>query len=62
MFEKAEQLARREGRSPSDVYTAAVREHVARYGSDDLTETIDRAIAALGDEAGPDDRGGARVR
>lgn len=64
VFEKAEQLARREGRSRSDVYTAAVREYVARYGSDDLTETIDRAIAALGDEAGPDDflRSAARDR
>ena len=64
VFEKAERFARREGRSRSDVYTAAVREYVARYGADDLTEAIDQAIAELGDEAGPDDflRRAARAR
>lgn len=64
VFEKAEQLARRENRSRSDVYTAAVREYVARYSPDDLTDTIDRALDALGDGAEPDDflRAAARVR
>lgn len=55
VFQKAEQLARREGRSRSDVYSSAVREYVARYGTDDLTETIDRAMAELGEAAAPDD-------
>lgn len=54
VFERAEQLARREGRSRSDVYSAAVREYVARYGNDDLTETIDQALAALGAATVPD--------
>jgi metal-responsive CopG/Arc/MetJ family transcriptional regulator len=54
VFEEAEQLARREGRSRSDVYSAAVREYVARYGGDELTDSIDRAIAELGEAAAPD--------
>ena len=54
IFEKAEHLARREGRSRSEVYSAALREYVARHAPDEVTESIDRAMAELGDEAEPD--------
>jgi len=54
VFQKAEHLARREGRSRSEVYSAALREYVARHAPDEVTESIDRAMADLGDDAGSD--------
>lgn len=51
VFQKAERLARREGRSRSDVYSAALREYVARRSPDELTASIDSALAELGDAA-----------
>lgn len=64
VFAKVDELARREGRSRSDVYTAAAREYVARYDVDEVTRSIDRAIEGLGDESGSDDfvRTAASVR
>jgi predicted transcriptional regulator len=49
VFERAERLARRSGRSRSDVYSAALREYVARHEPDAVTEALDRAF-----ESGPD--------
>ncbi len=49
VFEKAERLAKREGRSRSDVYSSALREYVARHSPDELTASIDAALAELGD-------------
>lgn len=43
IFEKAERLARSEGRSRSDLYSAALREYVARHAPDEVTEALDRA-------------------
>ena len=54
VFQKAEHLARREGRSRSEVYSAALREYVARHAPDEVTESIVRAVADLGDDAGSD--------
>jgi Ribbon-helix-helix protein, copG family. len=54
VFEKAERLARREGRSRSEVYSAAIREYVARHSPDELTVAIDGALAQLGEGAGSD--------
>lgn len=54
VFQKAEQLARREGRSRSEVYSAALREYVARHAPDEVTDSIDRAMEALGLDAHPD--------
>lgn len=54
VFEKAERLARREGRSRSEVYSAALREYVARHSPDELTSAIDGAIAEVGEGAGSD--------
>ena len=51
VFEKAERLAKREGRSRSDVYSSALREYVARHSPDELTASIDAALAELGDAA-----------
>lgn len=54
IFEKADHLARREGRSRSDVYAAALREYVARHSPDELSDSIDRSLTDLGDEAALD--------
>jgi len=54
VFERAERLARRERRSRSEVYSAALREYVARHDPDEVTAAIDAAVAALGDAAEPD--------
>ena len=51
VFEGAERLARREGRSRSEVYSAALREYVARHSPDEVTEALDRVIDDVGGPA-----------
>jgi metal-responsive CopG/Arc/MetJ family transcriptional regulator len=48
VFERAERLARRAGRSRSEVYSTALREYVARHSPDEVTEAIDRVIEDVG--------------
>jgi metal-responsive CopG/Arc/MetJ family transcriptional regulator len=43
VFQKAERLARRGKRSRSDVFTAALREYVARHSPEEVTEALNRA-------------------
>jgi metal-responsive CopG/Arc/MetJ family transcriptional regulator len=43
VFEKAERLARRAKRSRSEVFTAALREYVARHSPEEITETLNQA-------------------
>ena len=50
VFEKVERLARRARRSRSEVFSAALREYVARHAPDEVTEAIDRVCAAVNDE------------
>jgi hypothetical protein len=54
VFHRAERLARRAGRSRSDPYSAALREYVARHYPDLVTESLDRTIEELGDDASLD--------
>ena len=42
VFEKAERLARRGRRSRSEVYSAALREYVARHSPDEVTEAMNK--------------------
>ena len=51
VFEQAERLARQQGRSRSEFYSAAVREYVARHAPDDVTDALDRVVAELGEES-----------
>jgi len=53
VFEGAERLAKREKRSRSDVYSAALREYVARHASDEIAEAIDRVVAEVGEGIDP---------
>lgn len=50
VFEKVERLAKRAGRSRSEVFSAALREYVARHTPDEVTEAMDRVCAAVKDE------------
>lgn len=53
VFEGAERLARREGRSRSEVYSAALREYVARHDPDEIVEAIDAVVATTGEGIDP---------
>lgn len=44
LFGEAERLARRTGRSRSEVYSRALAEYVARHAPDRVTEAMDRAL------------------
>lgn len=55
VFEQADRLARRAGRSRSDVYSAALREYVARHDPEQVTEALDAAVSDLGDDATSDE-------
>jgi metal-responsive CopG/Arc/MetJ family transcriptional regulator len=53
VFESAERLARREGRSRSEVYSAALREYVARHSPDEVTDALDRVVSDVGGAVDP---------
>lgn len=42
VFEKVERLARRARKSRSEVFSAALREYVARHAPDEVTGSIDQ--------------------
>ncbi|HVS31383.1 MAG TPA: ribbon-helix-helix protein, CopG family [Thermoanaerobaculia bacterium] len=47
VFEKIERLARRSRRSRSEVFSAALREYVARHAPDEVTESMNKVCAAV---------------
>jgi antitoxin MazE6 len=47
VFDRAERLARRERRTRSDVYTAAIREYVARHEPDEVTYALNEVIGNI---------------
>ena len=53
VFGRAERLARKAGRSRSEVYSSALREDVARHEPDEVTDALDRVMADLGETADP---------
>ncbi len=50
VFEKVERLARRANRSRSEVFSAALREYVARHAPDEVTDAINRVCDQIGDQ------------
>lgn len=48
VFQGAERLARREGRSRSEVYSSALREYLARHAPDEVTDALDRLVGDVG--------------
>ena len=49
LFAQADRLAKRSRRSRSEVYSAALREYVARHAPDEVTAGLDAVIADIGD-------------
>ena len=52
IFETVERLAEREQRSRSELYSAALREYVARHAPDETTEAMNQVCDRVG--TGPD--------
>ena len=48
VFAGAERLAHRMKRSRSDIYSAAVREYIARHSDDAVTEAMNSVIEKVG--------------
>ena len=49
VFEKVERLARKARRSRSEVFSAALKEYVARHAPDDVTDAMNRVCDEVGD-------------
>jgi metal-responsive CopG/Arc/MetJ family transcriptional regulator len=52
LFAQVDRLARRSRRSRSEVYSAALREYIARHAPDEVTVGLDRVVADVGQPAG----------
>ena len=50
VFEKVERLARRARRSRSEVFSAALKEYVARHAPDEVTDAMNRVCDQVGDQ------------
>jgi metal-responsive CopG/Arc/MetJ family transcriptional regulator len=53
VFEKVERLARRSRKSRSEVFSAALREYVARHAPDEVTDAINAVLDRVGQESDP---------
>ena len=53
LFAQVDRLARRSRRSRSEVYSAALREYVARHAPDEVTAALDAVMEQVG-QTGPD--------
>ncbi len=49
IFKDVERLARRARKSRSEVYSAALKEYVARHAPDEITEAMNRACERVKD-------------
>jgi Arc/MetJ-type ribon-helix-helix transcriptional regulator len=49
VFEKVERLARRARKSRSEVFSAALREYVARHAPDEVTDAINDVCDRIGE-------------
>jgi predicted transcriptional regulator len=62
LFAQADRLAKRSRRSRSEVYSAALREYVARHAPDEVTAGLDAVLADLGEPASDEFAGRAARR
>ena len=53
VFDEAEQLTRRLGKSRSQLYTEALREYLARHDADAVTEALNRVAGVVDTRADP---------
>ncbi len=61
LFAQADRLAKRSRRSRSEVYSAALREYMARHAPDEVTANLDTVIAGIR-EPGDDPFAGQAAR
>jgi predicted transcriptional regulator len=52
LFAQVDRLARRSRRSRSEVYSAALREYVARHSPDEVTAGLDAILGEIGQPDG----------
>ena len=50
LFHAVERLVRLSGRHRSEVYADALREYVAHHSQQEVTDSLNRALAEVGDE------------
>jgi predicted transcriptional regulator len=55
LFAQVDRLAKRSRRSRSEVYSAALREYVARHAPDEVTAGLDAVLADIGEPDSIDD-------
>jgi predicted transcriptional regulator len=55
VFDRADRLARSQGKSRSEVYSAALREYLARHAPDEVTRMVDKAMEELGEASATDE-------
>jgi metal-responsive CopG/Arc/MetJ family transcriptional regulator len=48
LFARVDRLARKSRRSRSEVYSAALREYLARHQPDEVTAALDRVVTDVG--------------
>jgi metal-responsive CopG/Arc/MetJ family transcriptional regulator len=53
LFDGADRLARRTRRSRSRLFTDALREYLARHAPDKVTQSMDQALAQIGERKDP---------
>ena len=53
LFSKAERIAKRTGKSRSQVFQEALGDYVARHTPEEVTEAMNRACAEAGDRPDP---------
>jgi len=52
IFREADALARRSARSRSEVYTAALRDYLARHDPEQVTRALDDVVSRIGGAEG----------
>jgi predicted transcriptional regulator len=60
VLEKVDRFARRAKRSRSEVFSAALREYIARHAPDEVTDAINRAVDRIADQRDGFHRAAAR--
>ncbi len=53
VYEQAEELAQRTGRTRSEIYSTSLRDYLAHHQADPVTAAMDRVLGEIDHEADP---------
>jgi metal-responsive CopG/Arc/MetJ family transcriptional regulator len=53
VYEQAEELAQRTGRTRSEIYSTALRDYLAHHEADPVTAAMDRVLSEVDPDADP---------